>query len=81
LCEMNAVEKYDRLPYPWCEKCGRYVDRFTIDTPVERFAHLMRFIRLFFKVYADHRAVGFDVRTSIRCSWAFARFFRGKVPL
>jgi hypothetical protein len=33
----------------------------------------MHFIRLFFKVYADHRAVGFDLRTSIRCSWAFAR--------
>jgi hypothetical protein len=37
----NLVEKSDdRLPYPWCEKCGRYVDKFSIDTPVDRFTHL-----------------------------------------
>jgi hypothetical protein len=37
--EMSLVEKSGRLPYPWCEKCGRYVDKFSIDTPVDRFTY------------------------------------------
>jgi hypothetical protein len=39
----------------------------------------MRFIRLFFKTYAHHRAVGFSLRRSFRCSWAFTRLFLGSV--